>query len=65
MRVLATKAKYYDVYEVRETIAELNNIPVEDVLEEEAIQMIWKFVAEDFGDTDEVELVDDEGNFVR
>lgn len=65
MRLLATKAKYYDVYEVRETIAELNNIPVEDVLEEEAIQMIWKFVAEDFGDTDEVELVDDEGNFVR
>jgi len=65
MRVLATKAKYYDVYEVRETIAELNNIPVEDVLEEEAISLIWKFVAEDFGDLDNVELVDDEGNFVR
>jgi hypothetical protein len=65
MRVLATKATYYDVYEVRKNIAETEGIPVEDVLEEQAIKMIWEFIGEDFGDAYGVELVDDEGNFVR
>ena len=64
MKVTAAKFITYDVQVVRESIAELNSIPVEDVLEEEAIEMIWKFVTEDFGDTYGVELVDDEGNTV-
>ena len=65
MRVTATKNITYDVQAVRESIAELNSIPLSDVLEEEAIQMIWKFIAEDFGDTYGVVLLDEDGNEVQ
>lgn len=65
MIVTATKNITYDVQTVRESIAELNSIPLSDVLEEEAIQMIWKFIAEDFGDTYGVVLLDEDGNEVQ
>lgn len=64
MIVTAQKNISYNVNEVRDTIAELNQIPFEDTSVEEAVALIWDFITEDFGDSYGVVLLDEEGNEV-
>lgn len=64
MIVTAQKNVSYSVDEVRSTIAELNDISIEETSVEEAIALIWDFITEDFGDSYGVVLVDEEGNEV-
>lgn len=64
MIVTAQKNISYNVDEVRNTIAELNQIPIEDVPVREALDLIWDFITEDFGDSYGVVLLDEEGNEV-
>lgn len=61
MIVNAVKTITYNVNEIRETIAEMNEIPVEDVPMQEALDMLEKFVIEDFGDSYGVILLDEDG----
>lgn len=62
MIVTAQKNISYNVDEVRSTIAELNDIPIEETSVEEAVALIWDFIVEDFGDSYGVVLLDEEGN---
>lgn len=64
MIVTAQKSISYNVDEVRSTIAELNDIPLEETSVEEAVALIWDWVTEDFGDSYGVVLLDEEGNEV-
>ena len=64
MIVTAQKNISYSVDEVRSTIAELNDIPIEETSVEEALALIWDFITEDFGDSYGVVLLDEEGNEV-
>lgn len=61
MIVNAIKSISYNAAEVRDTIAELNQIPIEDVPMEEAINLIWDFITEDFGDSYGVILLNEDG----
>jgi hypothetical protein len=61
MIVNAIKSISYNSAEVRDTIAELNQIPIEEVSMEEAINLIWDFIVEDFGDSYGVVLLDENG----
>lgn len=61
MIVNAIKSISYNAAEVRDTIAELNQIPIEDVPMEEAINIIRNFIVEDFGDSYGVILLDENG----
>ena len=62
MIVTAQKNISYNVDEVRSTIAELNDIPIEETSVEEALELIWGWVTEDFGDSYGVVLLDEDGN---
>lgn len=64
MIVTAQKSISYNVDEVRSTIAELNDIPLEETSVEEAVTLIWDWITEDFGDSYGVVLLDEEGNEV-
>ena len=64
MIVTAQKNISYSVNEVRDTIAELNDIPFEDTSVDEALDIIRGFIVEDFGDSYGVVLLDEEGNEV-
>jgi hypothetical protein len=64
MIVTAQKNVSYSVDEVRSTIAELNDISIEETYVEEAIALIWDFVTEDFGDSYGVVLIDEDGREV-
>jgi signal transduction histidine kinase len=64
MIVTAQKNVSYSVDEVRSTIAELNDISIEETSVEEAIALIWDFITEDFGDSYGVVLIDEEGQEV-
>lgn len=61
MIITAQKSISYNIDEVRKSIAELNEIPFENTSEEEALQLIWGWVTEDFGDSYGVVLLDEEG----
>lgn len=61
MIVNAVKTITYNVNAIRETIAEMNCIPVEDVPMQEALDMLDQFVIEDFGDSYGVVLLDEDG----
>lgn len=65
MIVTAQKNISYNVDEVRSSIAELNNIPIEEATVEEAVALIWEWVVEDFGDSYGVVLLDEEGKEVE
>ena len=62
MIVTAQKNVSYSVDEVRSTIAELNDISIEETSVEEALELIWGWVTEDFGDSYGVVLLDEDGN---
>jgi hypothetical protein len=62
MIVNAVKTITYNVNAIRETIAEMNEIAIEDVPMQEALDMLEQFVIEDFGDSYGVFLIDEEGN---
>ena len=64
MIVTAQKNISYSVDEVRSTISELNDIPIEKTSVDEALALIWDFITEDFGDSYGVVLLDEEGNEV-
>jgi hypothetical protein len=64
MIVTAQKNISYNVDEVRSTIAELNDISIEETSEEEALALIWDFITEDFGDSYGVVLLDEDGKEV-
>lgn len=64
MIVTAQKNVSYNVDEVRKSIAELNDISIEETSVEEAIALIWDFITEDFGDSYGVVLLDEEGQEV-
>lgn len=64
MIVTAQKNVSYNVDDIRSTIAELNDIPIEDTSIEEAIELIRHFIIEDFGDSRGVSLLDEDGNEV-
>ena len=64
MIVTAQKNISYSVDEVRKSIAELNEISFEETSVEEALELIWGFIAEDFGDSYGVVLLDEEGQEV-
>lgn len=64
MIVTAQKNISYSVDEVRKSIAELNDISIEETSVEEAIALIWDFITEDFGDSYGVVLLDEEGQEV-
>ena len=64
MIVTAQKNISYSVDEVRSTIAELNDISIEETSVEEALALIWDFITEDFGDSYGVVLLDEEGQEV-
>jgi hypothetical protein len=64
MIVTAQKNISYNVDEVRSTIAELNDISIEETYEEEALALIWDFITEDFGDSYGVVLLDEDGKEV-
>lgn len=61
MIVNAVKTITYNVNAIREAIAEMNQIPVEDVPMQEALEMVERFVVEDFGDSYGVVLLDEDG----
>ena len=61
MKIIAMKTITYDVDAVMETIADMNGIPIEEVSEEEAREMIYGFAVEDFGDTGII-FQDENGN---
>lgn len=65
MIVTAQKNISYNVDEVRSTIAELNDIPIEEASVEEALEIIWGFITEDFGDSYGVVLLDEDGKEVE
>ncbi len=62
MKINAIKVITYDVDAVMETIADMNGIPIEEVSEEEARELIYGFAIEDFGDTWGVIFQDENGN---
>ena len=64
MIVTAQKNISYDVNDVRDTLAELNNIQFEDTSIEEALNIIWEWVVEEFGGSDGVVLLDEDGREV-
>jgi signal transduction histidine kinase len=64
MIVTAQKNISYSVDEVRKSIAELNDISIEDTSVEEALEIIWGFITEDFGDSYGVVLIDEDGQEV-
>ena len=64
MIVTAQKNISYDVNDVRDTLAELNNIQFEDTSIEEALNIIWDYVVEEFGGSDGVVLLDEDGREV-
>lgn len=64
MIVTAQKNISYDVNTIRDTLAELNQIPFEDTSIDEALEIIWGYIVEDFGDSYGVVLVDEEGKEV-
>ena len=61
MIVNAVKTITYNVNAIRETIAEMNEIPIEDVPMQEALDMLEQFVIEDFGSILDVFLIDENG----
>lgn len=65
MRVTAMRVVSYDVEQVRLGIAELNEISIEEVSEQEAMELIYGWASEDLGTTsNDIIFQDEDGNEV-
>lgn len=63
MKVNAMRVVSYDVDEVRSSIAELNEISVEEVSEDEAMDLIYGWASEDLGiRVKDIIFQDEDGN---
>ncbi len=62
MRLInATKVITYNIDDVRDSIAELNQIDIDDVSDSDAMELIYGWIIEDFGDSYGVVITDENG----
>jgi hypothetical protein len=63
MKINAMRVVSYDVDEVRSSIAELNGIPIEEVSQDEAEELIYTWASEDLGvRVKDIIFQDEDGN---